>query len=57
MKLYNIGKLASKYSRNHKIIGLRPGEKYEEILLTKTEKKNSIEKKDMWVIKQPNFRL
>lgn len=57
MKLYNIGKLASKYSRNHKIIGLRPGEKYEEILLTKTEKKNSIEKKDMWVIKQPNFSL
>jgi len=52
MKLYNIKKLALKFSKKHKIIGLRQGEKMEEILITDTERKNAIEKQNMWIIKQ-----
>ena len=51
MELYNLKSLASKISKNHKIIGIRQGEKMEEILLTNEEKKYSVEKKDMWIIK------
>jgi len=51
MKLYDLKTLASKISNNHKIIGIRQGEKMEEILLTNEEKKYSVEKKDMWIIK------
>jgi len=51
MKSYPIKTLASKVSKNHKIIGLRRGEKIEEILITKSEKKIATEKKDMWIIK------
>ena len=51
MKLYDLKTLALKISKNHKIIGLRQGEKMEEILLTNEEKKYSVEKKDMWIIK------
>ena len=50
MKLYTILELASKISKNQKIIGPRQGEKLQEILITEEEKKNSKEKKDMWVI-------
>jgi len=50
MKKYTLKNLALKFSKKHKIIGLRPGEKMEEILLTKVEKKHAIEKKDMWII-------
>lgn len=50
MKLYTITELASKISKNHKIIGPRQGEKLQEILITEEEKKNSKENKDMWVI-------
>jgi UDP-N-acetylglucosamine 4,6-dehydratase len=50
MKLYDIKDLASKISKNHKIIGPRQGEKLQEILITKEEKKNSIEKENMWII-------
>ena len=50
MKLYTITELASKISKNQKIIGPRQGEKLQEILITEEEKKNSTEKKDMWVI-------
>tara|TARA_B110000467_G_C18270561_1_gene452068 strand:- start:341 stop:1198 length:858 start_codon:yes stop_codon:yes gene_type:complete len=51
MKSFSVKELADKISKKQKIIGLRPGEKKEEILLTDNELKNSIEKKDMWVIK------
>lgn len=51
MKLYKIKDLADKISKKQKIIGLRRGEKIEEILLTKDEKNKAIEKSDMWVIK------
>ena len=52
MKSYNMKKLASKYSKKHKIIGVRQGEKMNEKLLTEYEKKNSIKKKDMWIVKK-----
>ncbi len=51
MKSFNIKELADKISKKQKIIGLRPGEKKEEILLTDDERKKAIEKKDMWIIK------
>ena len=51
MKSYKITELAKKVSKKHKIIGLRPGEKMMEVLLTDSEKEKAIEKKDMWVIK------
>jgi len=51
MKSFSVKDLADKISKKQKIIGLRPGEKKEEILLTDNELKNSIEKKDMWIIK------
>ena len=50
MKAYKISDLAKKISNNHKIIGLRPGEKIREVLLTEHEKNIAIEKKDMWII-------
>jgi len=50
MKLYTITDLASKISKNHKIIGPRQGEKLQEILITEEEKKISKEKENMWII-------
>ena len=50
MKLHSIVDLASKISKNHKIIGPRQGEKLQEILITEEEKKFSKEKENMWVI-------
>jgi len=50
MKLYAIKDMAKKYSSNHKIIGLRKGEKMTEILITNNELKNAKKLKDMWVI-------
>jgi len=50
MRSYKISDLAKKISSNHRIIGLRPGEKIHEVLLTDNEKKNAIEKKDMWIL-------
>lgn len=52
MKSYKIKDLASKISKKHKIIGLRQGEKLEEILITEEEKKMALEKDNMWVIRQ-----
>jgi UDP-N-acetylglucosamine 4,6-dehydratase len=52
MKSYHIKELADKVSPKHKIIGLRPGEKMTEILLTQDEKNNSSERKEMWIIKK-----
>ncbi len=51
MKIYNIRDIAKKISDNHKIIGLRHGEKLQEILLTDDEKSRAEERKDMWIIK------
>jgi len=51
MKNYEIKNLADKISKSQKIVGLRQGEKLEEILLNTDEKNNAIEKKDMWIIK------
>ena len=51
MKKYNIKKLADDISKSQKIIGLRQGEKLEEILLNEEEKDRAIEKNNMWIIK------
>lgn len=51
MKSYKITDLANKISKKHKIIGLREGEKLTEDLITDSEKKKSLEKKDYWLIK------
>jgi len=51
MQKYNIKKLADKISKSQKVIGLRRGEKLEEILLNSEERANAIEKSDMWIIK------
>ncbi len=51
MKLYTISDLANKISKRQKIIGLRQGEKIQEILLSLDEKIIAIEKSDMWIIK------
>ena len=54
MKSYKIKDLADKISRKQKIIGLRQGEKMDEILITEEEKTLAKEKKNMWIIKQYN---
>lgn len=54
MNKHNIKELATQFSSNHRHIGLRPGEKLDEILMTDEEKKMAEEKKDMWIIK--NFK-
>ena len=51
MKSYKIQELADKISKKQKIIGLRPGEKMEEILITEEERENAINKKDCWILK------
>lgn len=51
MKNYSIKKLADKISKSQKIIGLRQGEKLEEILLNSEEMEHAIEKKKMWIIR------
>lgn len=51
MKKYSIKKLADEISKSQRIIGLRRGEKLDEILLNSEEKANAIEKSDMWIIK------
>jgi len=50
MKLHKITDIASKLSKNQKIIGARQGEKLQEILITEEEKKISKEKENMWII-------
>ena len=51
MKLYKVTDLALKISKKHKIVGLRPGEKLEELLITDDEKNIAIEEENMWVLK------
>ncbi len=55
MKEYKISQLANKISKKHKVIGLRQGEKMEEILISEEEMEIADNKKDMWVIK--HYRL
>lgn len=50
MKLVKIKDLANKLSKKQKIVGIRQGEKFEEILMSKSEKERSIEKRDLWII-------
>ena len=50
MKKFSVKELANEISKKQKIIGLRQGEKIQEILLNDEEKERAIEKKDMWVI-------
>jgi UDP-N-acetylglucosamine 4,6-dehydratase/5-epimerase len=50
MKQYSIKELADKISKKQKVIGLRRGEKMEEILLTKEELESAKEKNNMWII-------
>ena len=50
MKEYKILQLANEISKKHKIIGLRQGEKMEEVLISGEEMKMAEEKKNMWVI-------
>lgn len=52
MKSYNIKDLATKISKKYKLIGLRQGEKLDEILISDVEKSNAEERKDMWIIRQ-----
>jgi FlaA1/EpsC-like NDP-sugar epimerase len=52
MKSYNLKNFALKISPKYKIVGLRQGEKLNEILISESEKKLAEEKKDMWIIKQ-----
>lgn len=50
MKEYKILQLANEISKKHKIIGLRQGEKMEELLISEEEMKIAEEKKSMWII-------
>ena len=50
MKKFSVKELADEISKKQKIIGLRQGEKIQEILLNNEEKERAIERKDMWVI-------
>ena len=52
MKMYKISKLANEITKNHKVVGLRKGEKLKEILLTDEELKCATSNKKMWIIKQ-----
>lgn len=51
MKLYTMKDLASKVSKNHKITGMRQGEKLEETLITDDELTLATNKKDMWIVR------
>ena len=51
MKNYKIKDLAKKISKNYKIIGIRRGEKMNEVLMTDEEMKEAVEKDNMWIIK------
>jgi FlaA1/EpsC-like NDP-sugar epimerase len=56
MRKYKISQLADKISKNHKIIGLRQGEKMEEVLISEEEKKIADEQEDMWVIRHYRYQ-
>ena len=50
MKLYKIKDIVSKISSKQKIIGIRSGEKMEEVLLSDDERKKATEHRNMWII-------
>jgi len=50
MKLLSVKEMAKKISKNHKIIGIRRGEKLQEVLITDEEKQKAKENKNMWII-------
>jgi UDP-N-acetylglucosamine 4,6-dehydratase len=52
MPMYSMKDLANQISKKHKIIGLRQGEKMNEVMITQDELKHATQKKDMWIIKQ-----
>ncbi len=54
MESFKVKELANKISKNHKIIGLRQGEKMDEILISEEEKKLAKEHNDMWIVKLYN---
>ena len=43
--------MADKISKKQKIIGIRQGEKLEEELISKNEKKRARDNKNMWIVK------
>ena len=57
MRSYRLVGLANKISKKHKIIGIRQGEKIEEVLISDEEKLFSIDKKDMWIISNWNRQI
>lgn len=57
MKTFNIKDLAEKISKKHKIIGLRPGEKLDEILMSDEEKKKAKKIDGMWIIYPDNYYI
>ena len=57
MRSYRLVDLANKISKKHKIIGIRQGEKIEEVLISDEEKLFSIDKKDMWIISNWNRQI
>ena len=56
MKKYEIKQLADKISKKHKVIGLRQGEKMEEVLISEDEMKIANKKENMWVINYYKYK-
>jgi FlaA1/EpsC-like NDP-sugar epimerase len=52
LQSFKVIDLANSISKKHKIIGLRYGEKIDELLITEQEKRIAEETKEMWIIKQ-----
>tara|TARA_B110001454_G_C12668505_1_gene412653 strand:- start:42 stop:908 length:867 start_codon:yes stop_codon:yes gene_type:complete len=52
LQSFKIVDLANTISKKHKIIGLRYGEKLDELLITEQEKRIAEDTKEMWIIKQ-----
>ena len=57
MESFSIKDLADKISTKHRVIGLRPGEKLSEILISDEEKKKSKKTDGMWIIHPDNYDL
>jgi len=51
MKNYKISTMADKISKKQKIVGIRQGEKIEEVLISNNEKKRAKQNKKMWIVK------
>ena len=57
MRSFNVKDLAAKISKKHKIIGLRPGEKLDEILLSDEEKRKARKVDGMWIVYPDNYDI